>query len=103
MQLCTGQIPLQSYLARIGKALTSICPTSGEAPETVHHYLIECPTGYSLHRAVHFSPLGRPPPRRLAKLLKTEDAMRTLLTFVNATGRLRQVFGALPDISEEED
>ena len=50
-----------------------------------------------------FQPSRSPPPRRLAKLLKTEDAMRTLLTFVNATGRLRQVFGALPDISEEED
>ena len=100
MQLRTGHIPLQAYLARIGKALSRTCPTCGEAPETVHHYLIECPT-YNLHRAVHFAKLGRAG-RTLRKLLATEDALRPLFRFVNATGRFRQVFGALDDVPRQE-
>ena len=101
MQLRTGPIPLQGYLQRIGKAISSICPTCREAPETVFHYLLECPT-YSLHRAVHLSPLGRSG-RTLRKLLASEDALRPLFKFINATGRLRQTFGEVRDIPPSED
>ena len=100
MQLRTGHVPLQTYLARIGKALTPACPTCGEAPETVYHFLVECST-YSLHRAVHFAPLGRAD-RTLKRLLTSERALRPLLEFVNATGRLRPVFGALSTIPQED-
>lgn len=101
MQLRTGHIPLQGYLARIGKVLLGPCPTCGEAPETVYHFLVECDT-YSLHRAVHFAPLGRSD-RTLKRLLTSDRALRPLLQFVNATGRLRHVFGALCAIPQEED
>ncbi len=101
LQLRTGHVPLQTYFERIGKALTSTCPTCREEPESVRHYLLSCPT-YVLHRAVHFRPLGYSG-RKLSTLLNTEDALRPLFAYINATGRFRQVFGSLPDLPDEED
>ncbi|KAH9847031.1 hypothetical protein C2E23DRAFT_704729, partial [Lenzites betulinus] len=93
VQFRTNHVPLQSYLERIGKAPSATCPTCGDAPETVHHFLLVCPT-YALHRAVHFMPLGFSG-RTLATLLNSKDALRPLFTYINATGRLRTVVGAL--------
>lgn len=93
VQFRTNHVPLQAYLARIGKAPSATCPTCGDAPETVQHYLLACPT-YSLHRAVHFAPLGFSG-RTLAALLNSKAALRPLFNFVNATGRLRTAVGAL--------
>ncbi|KAH9849537.1 hypothetical protein C2E23DRAFT_737201 [Lenzites betulinus] len=93
MQFCTNHVPLQAYLARIGKADTVTCPTCGTAPETVAHYLLACPT-YALHRAVHFQSLGFSG-WTLTTLLNSREALRPLFTYVNATGRLRTVVGAL--------
>lgn len=103
LQLRTGHVPLQTYFERIGKALTGTCPTCCEAPEDVQHYLLACPT-YVLHRAVHFRPLGYSG-RKLSVLLNSDDALRPLFAYINATGRFRQVFGSLPDIpvDDEED
>ncbi|KAI0634297.1 hypothetical protein C8Q77DRAFT_1217505 [Trametes polyzona] len=78
----TAHIPLQNYLARIGKTATATCPTCGTEPENVTHFLLPCPT-YALHRAVHFQPLG------------FSETLRPLFTYVNAKGRLRSVVGAL--------
>ncbi|CDO73528.1 hypothetical protein BN946_scf185013.g163 [Trametes cinnabarina] len=96
LQLRIGHVPLQAYFARIGKAASATCPTCGEGPETVQHYLLLCPT-YALHRAVHFVSLGFSG-RNLATLLRNEDALRPLFAYVNATGRLRRVFGELADL-----
>lgn len=101
LQLRTGHVPLQTYFERIGKALTTTCPTCREAPETVQHYLLNCPT-YVLHRAVHFRPLGYSG-RKLSTLLNTSDALRPLFAYVNATGRFRQVFGELSNIPDDEE
>ena len=101
MQLRTGHVPLQAYLERIGKELTRTCPTCGEAPETVYHYLVECST-YSLHRAVHFAGLGRAD-RNLKHLLTSDRALRPLLEYINATERLRHVFGALRAIPRDDE
>ena len=101
LQLRTNHVPLQAYLARIGKALTSTCPTCREAPETVAHYLFACPT-YSLHRAVHFRPLGHSG-RTLANVLNKADALRPLFNYINATGRFRGIFGSVENPLPEED
>lgn len=103
MQFRTNHVPLQDYLARIGKAPDATCPTCHSAPETVAHFLLACPT-YSLHRAVHFRHLGFSG-RTLAALLNSKDSLRPLFNFVNATGRLRSVFGALigPHYPDSED
>ncbi|CDO75057.1 hypothetical protein BN946_scf184757.g12 [Trametes cinnabarina] len=101
LQLRLGHVPLQTYFARISKAASATCPTCHEEPETVSHYLLRCPT-YSLHRAVHFLPLGFSG-RNLRTLLNTDEALRPLFAFINATGRLRRVFGELADIPELGD
>ncbi|KAI0323726.1 hypothetical protein GY45DRAFT_1208738, partial [Cubamyces sp. BRFM 1775] len=93
VQLRTNHIPLQFYLARISKADVATCPTCGGVPETVAHFLLSCPT-YTLHRAVHYRPLGFSG-LNLKTLLNSKDALRPLFDYVNATGRLRVVFGAL--------
>ena len=66
-----------------------------EAPETVAHYLLACPT-YALHRAVHFRPLGHSG-RTLSTLLNQSDTLRPLFKYINATGRFRGIFGTLND------
>ena len=98
MQLRTGHIPLNTYLERIGKSLARTCPACGEAPETVKHFLVDCPD-FSLHRAVHLHPLGHSG-RTLSTLLNTEDALQPLFAFINATGRLRSSFGKIPDLAD---
>ena len=100
LQLRTNHVPLQSYLARIGKTPTPTCPTCREAPETVAHYLFACPT-YSLHRAVHFRPLGHSG-RTLANVLNKTDALTPLFNYINATGRFRGIYGSLNDPLPED-
>ncbi|KAI0323315.1 hypothetical protein GY45DRAFT_1223429, partial [Cubamyces sp. BRFM 1775] len=102
VQFRTNHVPLHFYLARIGKVDAATCPTCGSAPETVAHFLLACPT-YTLHRAVHFRPLGFSG-RNLKTLLNSKDALRPLFDYVNATGRLRAVFGSLelPDNDGDE-
>ncbi|KAI0659786.1 hypothetical protein C8Q70DRAFT_914851 [Cubamyces menziesii] len=93
IQLRTNHVPLQAFLERIGKVNTAICPTCGSAPETVSHYLLACST-YTLHRAIHFRPLGYTG-RNLKTLLNSKDATAPLFGYINATGRLRAAFGSL--------
>ena len=100
MQLRSGHIPLAAYLVRIGCMLSATCPTCGEGPETVYHYLRECPT-YALHRSVYLDGLGRAG-RSLRFLLSSDKALRPLFKFINATGRFRRVFGVFADVAEEE-
>ena len=73
-QLRTNHVPLQTYLAHIGKATVGTCPTCHTTPETVAHFLLVCPT-YSLHRALHFRSLGYSG-RTLPTLLNSADAIR---------------------------
>ncbi|CDO68810.1 hypothetical protein BN946_scf184805.g19 [Trametes cinnabarina] len=101
VQFRTNHVPLQSYLHRFGRAPDATCPTCLQEPETVAHYLFACPT-YSLHRAIHFRTLcfsGR----TLRTLLNSRDALRPLFAYINTTGRLRTVFGTLPDPCPDDD
>ncbi|KAI0745586.1 hypothetical protein C8Q76DRAFT_600892, partial [Earliella scabrosa] len=91
LQLRTGHVPLNTYLERIGKTLSRTCPACGEAPETVKHFLLDC-ADFSLHRAVHLCPLGHSG-RTLSTLLNTDDTLKPLFAYINATGRLRSSFG----------
>lgn len=43
-QLRTGHAPLNKFLRKIGKSETETCPACNNAPETVKHFLIDCPT-----------------------------------------------------------
>ncbi|KAL7278830.1 hypothetical protein ACG7TL_007847 [Trametes sanguinea] len=44
LQLCLAHVPLQAYFAHIGKIVSPACPTCGEEPESVAHFLCRCPT-----------------------------------------------------------
>jgi len=44
VQLRTGHILLTKYLHRIGKANSPMCHTCSHQRETIHHYLMTCPT-----------------------------------------------------------
>ncbi|CDO77770.1 hypothetical protein BN946_scf185041.g1, partial [Trametes cinnabarina] len=101
VQFRTNHVPLQSYLHRFGRTPDATCLTCLQEPETVAHYLFACPT-YSLHRAIHFRTLGFSG-RTLRTLLNSRDALRLLFAYINATGRLRTVFGALPDPCPDDD
>ena len=77
-------------------SLTATCPACEEAPESVAHFLLDCPT-YSLHRAVHLAHLGRAG-RKLSVLLNTPEAMRPLFGYmINAPGRFRGFFAEVKD------
>ena len=59
MHLRSGHVSLAAYLARIGRALSPTCPTRGEGPETVYHFLCECQT-YVVHCSVHVGAQANP-------------------------------------------
>ncbi|KAJ7722151.1 hypothetical protein DFH07DRAFT_720197, partial [Mycena maculata] len=41
MQMCTGHVGLNAYLARFGVVDLNLCPACRE-PETVNHFLLTC-------------------------------------------------------------
>lgn len=101
MQLRSGHVPLAAYLTRIGRTLTATCPTCGEGPETVYHFLRECPT-YAVHPSVYLDGLGRAG-RSVRFLLSSDEARRPLFKFINAIGRFRRIFRAFSDVAEDEE
>ena len=101
MQLRTGHVPLAAYLACISRTLSTTCPTCGDGPETVYHFLRECET-YSLHRAVHLGALGRAG-TSIKYLLTSDKAARPLFKYINATGRFRRTFGVFKDVPAPEE
>jgi len=58
MQLHTGHVPLQAYLHRFNLADSSTCPSCGNEPETVTHYLLYCES-HDTHRRWLRRTLGR--------------------------------------------
>lgn len=55
---------------------SATCLMCGEAPEMVQPYFLTCPM-YSLHRAIHFVPLGFSG-RTMSALLTTKTSLRLL-------------------------
>jgi ribonuclease HI len=48
-QLLTAHAPQNAFLKRINKVDSARCPSCGTSPETVSHFLLECP-GYAFER-----------------------------------------------------
>ncbi|KAF8984150.1 hypothetical protein BDQ17DRAFT_1260931, partial [Cyathus striatus] len=92
-----GHIALNRHLHRIGKVESPLCDKCAlHSPETVEHYLLRCPA-YRQHR----TPLeAQCAPRRqrlsLRRILSNPEHLAALATYVNATGRLRQMLGVIP-------
>lgn len=100
MRLHTSHVPLATYLARIRCTLSPACPTCRQGHETVYHFLWEWGT-YSLHRAVYLGTLCRTD-TSVQYLLTSDEAVRPLFKYINATAPFRRIFGVFKDIREPE-
>ena len=101
MQLCTGHIPLNRFLHRIGKTDSPTCPTCRAADETVPHYLLDC-LGYAHERHGLAQAVGRNS-KSLQHLLGNWRAYKALLIYVGTTGRFKDTYGDLQVFSAQAD
>ncbi|KAE9407133.1 hypothetical protein BT96DRAFT_746098, partial [Gymnopus androsaceus JB14] len=84
-QIRTGHIPLNSHLHRIQLADSPDCPCCKRHPETVFHYLLECPAHCAprnrLQRAVGHERFN------MAALLTDSANLKHLFRFIDHTKR----------------
>ena len=86
-QLRSGHVPLNTYLHRIKKADSPICPSCHQYRETVMHYVMRCVTHTAARHAMFYA-AGRDA-RNLGKLLTTPKLLPHLFQYIRTTGRLR--------------
>ena len=91
VQLRTGHIPLNKHLHRISKSPTPLCPSCEEREESVHHFLLTCPT-YARQRATLQAVLGTRA-HNLRDLLNGEESIKEVLKYIARTKRLSNTFG----------
>ncbi|KAE9384391.1 hypothetical protein BT96DRAFT_773189, partial [Gymnopus androsaceus JB14] len=80
-QLRIGHAPLQKHLYNINRVDSPLCPCCKRHPETVYHYLMECPA----HRTRR-DRMRRAIGRRsctLSALLTTAETLKELFQFIN--------------------
>jgi len=100
-QLWTGHIPLAKHLHRFKKAESPECPCCHQEEETVHHYLIRCPA----HRKARNTMIRNAgiDATNMSKLLSERSLLPHLFCFISASGRLRSVFGKIPELKTDND
>ena len=82
-QLRIGHFPLNSYLHKMKRVDSPRCPACGAANETIHHFLITCPS-YAHER---WSLLQRTHGALTVKdLLTDEKRMKPLMFYIKETG-----------------
>ncbi|KIK25334.1 hypothetical protein PISMIDRAFT_80299, partial [Pisolithus microcarpus 441] len=95
VQLCTNHAPLNQHLHRINRSDTPAClQCGGTVLESIHHYLFQCPR-YDRERHTLHLKLGRAA-TSINHLLTNSNAQVHLLRYINATGRMKDVFGDVP-------
>ncbi|KAG1808230.1 uncharacterized protein BJ212DRAFT_1280930, partial [Suillus subaureus] len=94
MFLHTGHVPLNKHLHHIHKSDSLFCAHCPGIEETMHHYLITC---CHYQRAWHslITALGHKA-TSTQFLLTDLSAIPHLVSFVNATSRLRAILGEIP-------
>ena len=90
-QLRTGHIRLNKHLHWMGKVDTPDCPHCPGVPETILHYIIQCPA-YEKHRK-EMQCLGPREARNLSTFLGQPKNFALLLHYVDNTERLKDTFG----------
>lgn len=106
MQIRTGHIPLNAYLYKIKKSVTSRCDACWgiglwTITETVVHYLFEC-QAYAAERYDMDRALGRHA-RDLKGILSHMDGVKELLKYMGRTGRFKMTHGdMIGDVSHLE-
>jgi ribonuclease HI len=93
IQLRTGHVALNHHLFRTKCAPSPKCPKCPNKDETVHHYLISCPTYEGYRRTLEQS--LRQGARLTAVLLSNEKAFMPLFKFIHKTRRFAGIFGNL--------
>ncbi|KAI0724724.1 hypothetical protein C8Q72DRAFT_656222 [Fomitopsis betulina] len=79
--------------ARIQRADTPVCEQCGAAPETVHHFLRECPA-YDVQRERLDGDAGEAA-TQLRTLLNTPRMMSHLFRYIHDTQRFHSTYGDL--------
>ncbi len=92
-QLRTGHVPLNKHLHAIAAVDPSQCQHCEGTPETVQHFLLNC-QHYRGQRHQLRRELGRRA-NNLSYLLTSAKAIPSVVSFVNATRRLRSTFGVI--------
>ena len=99
-QFRTNHVPLQSYLHRIQKAKSPICPFCNAAKETARHFLVDC-SAFATQRAHLIHKLGYRA-RSVPYLLGQEDAIDLTLKFITATARFKRDLRPRPPQNGEQ-
>ena len=97
-QLQMGHIPLNAYLARIGKMTDAQCPACGHSKEDMRHFLIDCPL-YAHERWTLYRHCKTRNPS-LKQLLNAKKLLVPVANFRQATGHFKQ--GAEERRTEEQ-
>ncbi|KNZ74074.1 hypothetical protein J132_08245, partial [Termitomyces sp. J132] len=100
VQLRMGHCTLNHHLHRMYKVDSPLCPSCGDAPETVEHYLLLCQT-YAQQRA-ELGKKVKMGPEALSELLGDPFAAKALFQFVHETRRFEATYGDLTINSEME-
>lgn len=100
-QLRTNHAPLNKHLHRIKCVDSPMCPNCNNKEETVHHYLLMCPT-HNLPQRKLLATLGRDA-CSLSTLLSSKEVLRPLFKYIARTGRLKEIFGDNMELLEEEE
>jgi ribonuclease HI len=85
-QICTGHIPLNSYLHKFKLVDSPNCPACGAAAETVHHFLFTCPTHAHARWPLKQKCKGT---LTLKKIMADRKLVGALIGYINATERLK--------------
>jgi hypothetical protein len=92
LQIRSGRFPLNSYLHKIGKSETDTCQACADqendirCKETVDHFIFEC-TAYDHEGDILIEEIQR---KHLFDIMANTEYMKSLVNFVNSTGRLKK-------------
>jgi hypothetical protein len=89
IQLRMGHIGLNYHLFRIGKANSPNCPSCGFRIETVHHFLMKCPT-FEVPRRLHLYANGYSA-LNVGRLLSIPSLIKHAINFVEASRRFERL------------
>ena len=87
-QICTGHIPLNSYLYKFKLVDSPKCPACGAAAETIHHFLFTCPSYAHARWPLKQKCKGT---LTLKKILANHKLVVALIGYINATERFKRL------------
>ena len=91
--LHTNHCPLNKYLKCITKSPSDSCPHCNKTPETIIHFLLNCPQYNRPRHALH-QRIG-PHNMNIPFLLSSEKAIPNLLTYIEQTNHLMTSHGII--------